>query len=262
MKSFKYIFILTALFMVNSVRAQVVTLIPATFTAEDEVTVRVDLTGSGAVGANPPYMWIWCETNSGAGNDALTNGSWGASSEANKMTRVGATGNVWEFKFVGTTLFGRTPGELKQFGFLVKCKDGSCQTPDQKWFKFDPLIFVEGEFRNFPAKVAQNDVVTVYHKKNLSTDVNVQRMTQTSVSVTLFDQNNSPIQTVNNIPVRIDAVNGWASGSFVPENLVALPAGVTIKRIEYKFKGTALNTGGGTMAVETPATSLDMLPLQ
>lgn len=262
MKIFKYLFILTAAFLVNDARAQVVTITPATFTAEDEITIRIDLTGTGAASANPPYIWIWCETNSGGGNDGITNGSWGSSSDGAKFTRVGTTGNVWEFKLVGTTMFNRTPGELKQFGFLAKCKDGSCQTPDQKWFKFDPLTFTEGEFRNFPAKVAQNDVVTVYHKKTFSGDVNIQRMTQTSISVTLFDQNNSPIQTVNNIPVRIDAVNGWASGSFVPESLVTLPPGVTIKRIEYKFKGTALNTSGGTFAVETGVTSVDMLPLQ
>lgn len=267
MKLLKYLFILTAALFVNSVRAQVVTITPAAFTAEDEVTIRIDLTGTPVASSPQPYIWIWCRVFDATGNpvdgpNGINNGDWGNSGEANKFTRVGATGNVWEFKFVATTIFNRTPGQLHSFGFLAKCKDGSCQTPDQKWFVFDPLIFTEGEFRSFPAKAAQNDVVTVYHKKALSTDVNIQRMTETSISVTLYDQNNSPIQTVNNIPVRMNAANGWAYGSFVPESLVALPAGVTIKRIEYKFKGTMLNTSGGTTAVETGATSLDMLPLQ
>lgn len=260
MKILKYLFLLAPVFFISSARAQVVTIIPATFTAEDEVTVRIDLTGTPVAASPQPYLWIWCETNSGGGNDGITNGTWGSSSESAKLTRVGATGNVWEIKFIGTTMFNRTPGELKQFGFLIKCKDGSCQTTDQKWFKFDPLIFIEGEFRNFPAKVAQNDVITVYHNKSLSGDVNIQRMTETSISVTLFDQSNAPIQTINNIAVRIEGA--LAAGSFVPENLVALPPGVTIKRVEYKFKGTGLNTSGASVPVETGVTSIDMLPLQ
>ncbi|MBL7726249.1 MAG: hypothetical protein JNM68_01115 [Dinghuibacter sp.] len=260
MKIFKYLFLLLPALYMNA-QAQVVTIIPASFSAEDEVTVRVDLTGTPVAASPQPYIWIWCETNNGGGNDGVTNGTWGNSSDGAKFTRVGATGNIWEFKFVGTTMFNRTPGELKQFGFLVKCKDGTCQTPDQKWFKFDPLIFLEGQFRNFPAKVAQNDVVTVYHKKSLATDVNVQRMTETSVSVTLFDQNDAPIQTINNIAVRAEA-NGLMAASFVPENLVTLPPGVTIKKIEYKFKGTGLNTSGAVVPVETGAATVDMLPLQ
>jgi hypothetical protein len=260
MKILKYLFLLAPL-MYAGAKAQVVTISPATFTAEDEVTIRIDLTGTPVAASPQPYIWIWCETNSGGGNDGITNGTWGNSSDAAKWTRVGATGNVWEFKFIGTVMFNRTPGELKQFGFLAKCKDGSCQTPDQKWFKFDPLTFIEGEFRGFPAKAAQNDVVTVYHKKSLSGDVNVQRMTETSVSVTLFDQNNSPIQTVNNIPVRTEA-GGLVAASFVPENLVTLPPGVTLKKIEYKFKGTGLNTSGAVVPVESGAASFDLLPLQ
>lgn len=260
MKLLKYLFlVLPALYM--NAQAQTVTITPSSFTADDEVTVRVDLTGTPVASTPQPYIWIWCETNSGSGNDGVTNGTWGNSGDGAKFTRVGATGNVWEFKFVGTAMFNRTPGELKQFGFLVKCKDGSCQTPDQKWFKFDPLIFIEGEFRNFPAKVGQNDVVTVYHKKSLSTDVNIQRMTQTSVSVTLFDQNDAPIQTINNIAVRAE-INGLMAASFVPENLVTLPPGVTIKKVEYKFKGTGLSTSGATVPVETGTATVDMLPLQ
>jgi hypothetical protein len=260
MKILKYLFLLAPAFFMSA-RAQVVTISPASFTAEDEITVRIDLTGTGAASTPQPYIWIWCETNSGGGNDGVSNGTWGNSSDAAKLTRVGATGNIWEFKLVGTTMFNRTPGELKQFGFLVKCKDGSCQTPDQKWFKFDPLVFIEGEFRNFPSKVAQNDIVSIYHRKSLSSDVNVQRMTETSVSVTLFDQSNSPIQTLNNIAVRADAA-GLMAASFVPENLITLPPGVTIKRFEYKFKGTGLNTSGAVVPVETGTASVDMLPLQ
>lgn len=260
MKLLKYIWI-ACLGLFTAAKAQVVTILPASFTAEDEVTIRIDLTGTPVAASPQPYLWTWCETNAGGGNDGVTNGTWGNSSDAAKLTRVGATGNVWEYKFVGTTMYNRTPGELRRFGFLIKCKDGSCQTPDQKWFNFDPLTFTEGQFRTFPSKPAQNDVVTVYHKKALATDVNVQRMTETSVSVTLFDQNNSPIQTINNIAVRAD-VNGTVSATFVPENLVTLPAGTTVRRIEYKFRGTYLNTSGVPTNVETAAQSQDMFLLQ
>jgi hypothetical protein len=260
MKALKYLWV-ACLALCASAQAQVVTILPSSFTAEDEVTVRVDLTGTPVAGAAQPYLWTWCQTNAGGGNDGVTNGSWTSSNDAAKFTRVGATGNVWEIKFVGTTMYNRTPGELRRFGFLVKCKDGSCQTPDQQWFNFDPLTFTEGEFRTFPSKAAANDVVTVYHKKSLAGDVNVQRMTETSVSVTLFDQNNAPIQTINNLAVKTEA-NGLVSATFVPENLVTLPNGVSVKRIEYKFKGTYLNTSGMPTAVESNPASQDLFLLQ
>jgi hypothetical protein len=258
MKFFKYLLFIT-IGLSTKLGAQVVTISPAAFTAEDEITIKIDLAGTGAASAPEAYLWTWCELNNGGGNDGVTNGSWTNSSAQAKMTRVGTTGSVWQIKITGTTMYNRTPGELKQFGFLVKCKDGSCQTPDQKWFIFDPLTFTEGQFRTFPSKAGQNDVVTVYHKKALATDVNVQRMTETSVSVTIFDQNNSPIQTINNLPVRLD--NGGVSATFVPENLITLPPGVTLKRFEYKFKGTYLNTSGVPTAVESAPASVDLLPI-
>ncbi len=258
MKFFKYLLLIT-IGLSTKLSAQVVTITPAAFTAEDEITIKIDLAGTGAANAPEVYLWTWCETNTGGGNDGVTNGSWTNSSPQAKMTKVGTTGSVWQIKLTGTTMYNRTPGELKQFGFLVKCKDGSCQTPDQKWFVFDPLTFTEGQFRTFPSKVGQNDVVTVYHKKGLATDVNVQRMTESTASITLFDQNNALVQTINNIAVRID--NGIVSASFVPENLIALPPGVTLKRFEYKFKGTYLNTSGVPTAVESAAASVDLLPI-
>src|SRR5690606_24421076 len=53
--------------------------------------------------------------------DALNNGDWTNSNEANKMTNNG--NGTYSFTFTPTTLFGTTG--ITKMGMLVKAKDGS-----------------------------------------------------------------------------------------------------------------------------------------
>ncbi|RYE22057.1 MAG: hypothetical protein EOP51_14115, partial [Sphingobacteriales bacterium] len=166
--------------------AQNPSLSPSAFTAEDEVTITIDVTGTGMAGVADAYIWIFSNPDLGGGADGVVNGQWGNSSEAAKMTPAGP--NKFTFKFIGTTMFGQTPAQLKSFGFLLKKKDGSAQTPDYKPFFFDPLIFVPSMTRIFPAKVDKDDVVTVnFDNRYAAANSNDQRMTPTTATIVVYD---------------------------------------------------------------------------
>lgn len=240
------IFILT----VGFASAQSVpTFSPATFTAEDEVTVTLDVTGTGMAGQDEVYLWIFSNDGVGGGKDGITNGQWGNSSDAAKMTKIGT--NKFTFKFVGTTLFGQSPAELINFGFLGKSKDGTKQTPDYKPFKFDPLVFTASQFRIFPSKIDFTDVATIYFHQDLATDQNLQRMFDVKVTLTFFNEAGTVIGTKANIVVTKESTNVYAY-SFLPEKVITIPAGTKLSKFSYQFTGSIKDANGGNMNTTGP----------
>lgn len=221
---------------------------PATFTAEDEVTLTIDVTGTGMAGVTEAYIWIFSNPDIGGGVDGTVNGSWGNSSDAAKLTNIG--GNKFTYTFIGTTMFGQTPAQLKTFGFLLKKKDGSAQTPDYKPFAFDPLIFIPSLARVFPAKVDKDDVVTVNFDQGYATIVNDQRMTPLTFTVVMFDDLGNAIGTPLTLPLSKSEPTIW-SGSFIPDVSFTAPAGRTLAKFKYKFNGTVLDVNGAAAPVST-----------
>ena len=62
-------------------KAQNPTFSPSTFTAEDQVTLTYDVTGTGMAGATEAYIWLW-----GNAGDSPLNTSWTNSpAAANRM---------------------------------------------------------------------------------------------------------------------------------------------------------------------------------
>lgn len=239
-----------------------VTLSPVGFTAIDEVTIEIDATGTGMAGETEAYIWIFSNPDIPAnqqstypGRDGVVNGQWGNSSEAARVTRI--SGNRWRFKFIATDMFGQTPAQLKQFGFLLKSKTGNKQTPDYKPFVFEPLIFVATTFRTFPQKVGITDVATINFDQSLATAVNDQRMTPTSATVVLYNDAvpAQAVGTINNVPVR---KNGTIySATFYPQQAtITLPAGTALRSFKYKFNGTVLDVNGAPQTVSTAETEV------
>ncbi len=229
-------------------RAQNPSFSPSSFSAEDQVTLTVDVTGTGVAGATDVYIWIFSNPDVGGGNDGVVNGSWTNSTEAAKMQAAGT--NKWSFTFTGTTLFGRSPAELKSFGFLVKKKDGSAQSPDYKPFAFDPLVFVPAMLRIFPAKVGADDVVTVNFDRSLGVTANEQRMTPVSATITAYDETGvavGPSVTINTRPL---SANIW-SATFIPSMRFTPGAGHKIAKFSYFFNGTVLDPVGAPSNVFT-----------
>lgn len=226
-----------------------VTFSPATFTSEDEVTITLDVTGTELAGANDVYLWAFSNDGVGGGKDASTNGQWGASSPSAKFTKTAT--NIFTFKFTGTILFGQSPAELINFGFLAKNVDGSKKTPDYKPFKFDPLVFTPGQFRLFPAKLDNTDMATVYFHQNLATDINLQRMTNIKVNLSFYNEAGSVVGSKQGIAtVKESAI--LFSYSFIPDRVITVPAGTKLGKFTYQFSGTVKDAGGLDMPANGP----------
>jgi hypothetical protein len=235
---------------------------PTVFTAEDEVTITVDVTGTPMAGKTEAYIWIFSNPTAGSGTskDGIVNGAWTNSNVTGKMTPAGT--NKWSFKFVGTTMFNQTPAELKEFGFLVKAKNGSDgQTPDYKPYKFDPLIFVPSVFRVFPSKVGQDDVITLNFDQTLAATITEERMTATTVSLVFLDQTGTQIGTTQTVNAKSGGNKLWMA-SFIPTRLVTVPAGKKIEKIKYKFNGTLLDINGASSNVSSSENELTLVDMK
>jgi len=228
-----------------------VTFSPSTFTAEDEVTITLDISGTPLAGQDNIYVWAFSNDGVGGGKDALSNGMWTNSSDQAKMTKIAT--DKFTFKFTGTTLFGQSPAELINFGFLAKTKDGSKQSADFKPYKFDPLVFVPNQFRLFPAKVEAADMATVYFHQNLATDQNLQRMVDVKVNLTFYDDAATPaiVGTKTELATTQPSANVYAF-SFIPERLITIPAGVKLGKFSYQFVGSVRDATGATVPYVGP----------
>jgi hypothetical protein len=226
------------------------TLSPGTFTAEDEVTITADVTGTGMAGETDAYIWIFCNGNAPGfvAKDGIVNGSWGNSSASAKMTRIAA--NKFTFKFVGVDMFLLAPAELKHFAFLLKSQNGSKQTQDAAAQAFEPLVFVPTVTRVFPSRIGKGDAVTVYFHQNLATvDADI-RMTPVSFVMSVFDVNNNQVGSEVTVPVTNEGGKVF-SNTFLPAALFNVPAATKLGKLRFRIKGTGLNTNGQPINVET-----------
>ncbi len=103
------------------------TIAPSTFEEGDTITITID--GSSineaawGITDNALYLWAWSFDTSFANiQDCPTNGSWGNSNEANRLTYNNGT-DAYSISFVPSTFYSRTG--IGRIGFLVKAKDGS-----------------------------------------------------------------------------------------------------------------------------------------
>lgn len=232
---------------------------PSSYTAEDEITLTIDVTGTGMAGAAEAYIWIFSNPGLSGGADGVTNGSWTNSSNGAKMTAAGT--NKWTFKFTSTTMFGQSPAQLKSFGFLVKKKDGSAQSPDYKPFFFDPLVFTPTMLRIFPAKVGSDDVVTMNFDKTYGVTVNEQRMTSTSATITMFDDMGAQVGSPLIISSRTTGAT-ISSASFIPSVSFIPGTGRKLNKFRYKFNGTVLDPSGATITVSSSETEVIFTTMQ
>ncbi len=142
----------------------VVTVEPASFTAEDQIKITVDVSAVGNLaGIEPLYLWAWVPNVGDA-----PNGQWTNSNENQRMTREAA--NVWSFTLVPSEFYSQPPGRIRQMGLLVKAKDGTGdRKTDDIILSVDPLEFSPVVFRTFPARFTQDDIVTIYYDQKLDT---------------------------------------------------------------------------------------------
>ncbi|OAQ42360.1 hypothetical protein A5893_04415 [Pedobacter psychrophilus] len=141
------------------------TISPAKFTAEDAITITVDLTGTTLATKGQIYIYAFNQAGPGLYNDFCADQS-GA-----KMTNEGS--NKWSFKLTLTNYFNATPAKIgTTFGFLFKASQASgCGQDANQSVDFsttiESLVFSPSVFRVFPNKFTQDDIVTFYMDKNL-----------------------------------------------------------------------------------------------
>jgi len=223
----------------------VVTTIPSSFTAEDQVKIIVDVSNvPNLAGKEPLYIWTWEPSEPAPGN-----GGWDNSNEARKMVKEGP--NKWSWTITPTQFYGKPPAEITQISFLVKAKNGNgdAKTDDIR-LAVAPLVYVPTAFRTFPKIVGQNEVVTFYLDQSLATDLTTQRMSPTHARIWLYAGNDSV--DVSKTVTLTKVSDKVFSYTFYPPKLFTIPAGKLITRMRVVFKGKGKDANGSDVDVESP----------
>lgn len=171
----KYIItLLLGLIGATAAWAQTVTFDPAEFTAEDQVTMTVDFTGTAlddaSYGGNI-FIWFFITEGCSSNCDAPTNVNPGGEGQEAARLQPTDQANIYTLTFVPTSFFNKTPGELLQLGFKFKGTDWSDgEAPagfgQNLFVDVVPLEFIPVPLRAFPATFTQDDVVTFFFDQN------------------------------------------------------------------------------------------------
>ncbi|HYF32244.1 MAG TPA: hypothetical protein VD993_14070 [Chitinophagaceae bacterium] len=223
----------------------IVTRIPSSFTAEDQVKIIVDVSNvPNLAGKEPLYIWTW-----NPGDPAPGNGSWDNSNEGRKMVKEGP--NKWSWTFTPTQYYGKTPAEITQISFLVKAKNGNGDLKtDDIHLPVAPLVYVPTAFRTFPKVVGQGEAITFFLDQSLATDITTQRMNPTGATISLFSDAGAQVDAAKNVTLT-NLGPGVYSGAFFPSKLFNIPAGVTIGKMRVVFKGKIKDANGNDVDAES-----------
>ncbi len=132
----KLFYNLIAFFIAISAYAQTQTvsysISPASFNEDESITITFN--GSSinestwGVTNNALYLWAWSyDSNDANSIDCPTNGTWGSSSETNRLTYNSGT-DTYSITLVPKTFYNRTG--IGRIGFLLKTKTGNGQSQD------------------------------------------------------------------------------------------------------------------------------------
>ena len=246
----KFFILFISLVVANFAKSQtsgaVVTTIPSSFTAEDQVKIIIDVSNVPNLRDKEPlYMWTWAPGEPPSGN-----GSWDNSNEDRKLTKEGP--NKWSITLTPSSFYGKAPAEIKTISFLVKAKNGSGDAKtDDIHLTVAPLVFVPSAFRTFPKIVGQNELITIYLDQSLATDIVTQRMTPAQAKISLWSTTGAQVDTEKT--VTLSKTGNLFSYSFLPRHLFTIPNGVMIAKMRVIFKGKGKDANGNDIDVESPA---------
>jgi len=246
----KYFFLLITMMIAGFAKSQtsgaVVTTIPSSFTAEDQVKIIIDVSNvPNLKDKEPLYLWTWEPSEPAPGN-----GSWDNSNEGRKLTKEGP--NKWSITITPSSFYQKSPAEIKQISFLVKAKNGNGDAKtDDIHLTVAPLVFVPSAFRTFPKIVGQNELITFYLDQSLASDITTQRMTPTQAKISLWSTSGAQVDVEKTVTVTQSG--NLFTYSFLPTKLFTIPNGVTIAKMRVIFKGKMKDANGNDVDVESPA---------
>lgn len=108
---------------------------PPTFNETESITITFTVNESafGVATSKSLYLWAWSFDTNNVNADSPTNGTWGASNAANKLTHVSSSGATGTYIFTMNTVksfYGNRVNPLTRIGFLVKTQTGNVQSQD------------------------------------------------------------------------------------------------------------------------------------
>ncbi len=240
--------------------SQTVTTSPAVFTAEDEVTLTIDVTGTDLEGYTDD-VWIWAWISTGCSSDCNAPTNVNPASEAQTaalVTRDETDPNVYTFTMVPTAFYGKSPAEIQEIGMLLKGRDWSNGQTGNTLLAVQPLEFIPTENRNFPIKFTQDDIVTFNYDQSLASNTSMASLTELYVHI-FYTVRKSDGSTMTDVPYTDwnnvgsspelqarDRGNGWFTLSIVPSEMFELEEGDQLIRIGYIFRNADGSIQGPT----------------
>lgn len=255
--------------MTYTVKSQTVTASPAVFTAEDEVTLTWDVTGTGLEDyAGDVWMWSWIKTGCSIGCDAPSNINPATSpgADAALMTRDEVDPNIYRITLIPVDFYNKTPAEIKEIGFLLKGRDWSNGQTGDKALPVQPLEFVATENRTFPVKFTQEDLVTFYFDQTLTSSQGMKAVSDVYVYFFISGKDSEGADFTDEAYVSWGDVglspelqftnrgNGLFSLTILPKEFFGLAEGDTISKISYIFRNAEGSAQTSTFTAFTIST--------
>lgn len=205
----KYIYLLILSMMAFGAVAQpTFSTSPSSFTAEDEVVLTVDVTGTTLDGySGDVWMWSWVAEGCSTACDAPSNIDPAGSKETEdaKMTRDESNPNVYTITFTPVDFFAKSASELKKIGFKLKSEswDDGKDSGSDAILSVEPLTFTPTVDRRFPTKATSEDVITLYLDQSLADEPDLKyQLGQFEVQINALDSEGNILATITK-----DAIN-------------------------------------------------------
>lgn len=242
----KLLYILLPLLLVGlAAHSQTVTISPRNFTALDEITITVDVTGNSNLEnlTTDAYLWLWVPGGPGAPSNVSPASSNPDATNQAKFTKVEGEENLYTITLVPSTFIGAAPSQITQLGVILKGNDWSNgQTPDFL-FDVDPLEFVDRVNRTFPDDFLPQDVVTVFFNQALADAGPIQDIEEVFINITAtgVDESGTEVTGIelkeafaDNLRMKWEVAQIY-SWSLMPSFYFEVPVGVTLTAINYSF---------------------------
>ncbi|AHM63314.1 alpha amylase [Flammeovirgaceae bacterium 311] len=237
--------IIPLLFFGIVAHSQTVTISPRNFTAVDEITITVDVTGNTALEnlTTDAYLWLWVPGGPGAPSNVSPAASNANATAQAKFTKVEGEENLYTITLVPATFIGASPAEITQLGVILKGNDWSNGQTADALFDVDPLEFVDRVNRTFPDDFVPEDVVTIFFNQALADAGPIQDIEQIYATITATGVDESGTE-VADIPLKNQYAEALQmkhevaqiySTSILPAVYFEVPAGVRLTAISYSF---------------------------
>jgi hypothetical protein len=242
----KFLYNLVPLLLFGLVaHSQTVTVSPRNFTAVDEITITVDVTGNNALVnlTTDAFLWLWVPSGPGAPSNVSPAASNPTATAQAKFTKVEGEENLYSITLVPATFIGVAPAEITRLGVILKGNDWSNGQTADTFFDVDPLEFVDRVNRTFPDEFVPEDVVTIFFNQSLTEAGPIQDVEEVFMSIVASGVDASGTE-VTGIPLKAQFAGPFRmkhevaqiySVSVLPAAYFEVPAGVTLTALSYSF---------------------------